>query len=122
MDRLLDEALHVGFSQSMILLYVKKNPRVSQRHISHDRDITPAAVSRHIEALVQKGYILQKDNTENKREHILEVSDRGEELVEEMITLMNDELDRVFNTINQQEMDEIDLLFNKLLNVFGEKH
>lgn len=119
LDRLLDNSFDIGFSQCMILLFVENNPRVSQRHISNERDITPAAVSRHVESLVEKGYLRQEENRRNKREHILEVSAEGERVARRMVELMNEELDRMFHEVNRREMDEIDRLFTKLLMMFG---
>lgn len=117
-DRVLDEFLHIGFSQSMILMYIHKHPKVSQREISSNRDITPAAVSRHIDMLIQKDYIKQKENELNKREHILETSEKGEKILVDIINTINNQLDGLFKNLNEDEIETLDKIFTKLLSSF----
>lgn len=116
LDRLLNDDLNIGFSQCMILMFVDHHPRVSQRDISDFRDITPAAVSRHVETLVTKGYMFQQENVQNKREYILEVSDQGRELLDEALQRINDELDRICIHVSREEAALLDDLYNRLLS------
>lgn len=118
MDKVLEAKLHIGFSQCMILMYVHKHPGVSQRDISHDREITPAAVSRHVETLVEKEYLRQGENQKNKREHILIVSPKGEHLLEKIMTLMDAEIENLFSGVSKEEIHTIDSVFSKLLSSF----
>lgn len=119
-DRVLETRLHIGFSQCLILMYVQKHPGVSQRDIAHDRDITPAAVSRHVESLVQHGYLTHSENIKNKKEHILDVSDKGKNLLEKVMTIMNTEIDSLFSDIPATDVETIDRVFSKLLVYFDD--
>lgn len=119
-NKVLDEFLHIGFSQSMILMYIHKHPKVSQREISSNRNITPAAVSRHIEMLIQKDFIKQKENELNKREHILEISEKGEEILTDVVDTINNHLENLFNDLDDEEIKTLDRIFTKLLGSFDD--
>lgn len=120
-DKILDEMLDIGFSQSMILMYIHSHPKTSQRDISSSRNITPAAVSRHVDILIQKDYIKLKENELNKREHILEISPMGEEVLFQVIGIINRELDTICHDLEKKEIEEVDKIFSKLLNSFDDK-
>lgn len=124
-DKKLDSELGIGFSQCMILMYVSAHTGVSQKNISKNRDITPAAVSRHIEALVKKKYLQLRSNKTNKREHILAVTSEGLYILENMVKIMNKELDVLCVAITAEETRLIDDVFTKLLSAIdasGENH
>lgn len=114
-DQKLDEETETGFSQCMILMYVKDNPGANQRNISEGRHITPAAVSRHIENLINKKYIKVSDK-KNRKEHSLELSDRGMDMLQRMILIVNQELDSLFSDISRREMESMDRIFSRLLS------
>jgi len=120
-DKILDEVLNIGFSQSMILMYINTHPKTSQRDISSNRNITPAAVSRHIDILIQKEYIQLKENKLNRREHILEISPKGEDVLYQIINIVNDQLDIICHDLDKKEIAEVDKIFTKLLISFDDK-
>lgn len=120
LDKRLQRDLSLSFSQCMILVHVAHNPHISQQHVACERDITPAAVSRHIEALVAAGFISRFDKVHNKREHVLEVTLRGRGIVKTAEEILEEEIDVLMKEISSDEAARVDSLFDKLLSRFNQ--
>jgi DNA-binding MarR family transcriptional regulator len=78
-DQLLRSDLGLGFSQFKIMSLLKEYPYSSQKTIARSLNLTPPAVSRHVESLLAKGLIATRVNPSNKREHFLSLTQRGKE-------------------------------------------
>jgi DNA-binding MarR family transcriptional regulator len=119
LDKRLQSDVGLSFSQCMILVHVAHNPHISQQHVACERDITPAAVSRHIEALVASGLISRFDKLANKREHVLEVTVRGRGVVKTAEEVLEEEIDLLMNEISKDEAQKVEHLFDILLTRFN---
>ncbi len=112
-DRVLDESLDIGFSQCMILMYLAQNPKVSQRDISYERNITPAAVSRHIVSLSRRGYVVLQENRDNRREHVVELSVIGEDVIDHAARIIDRELSRIFGDLTPEELRVLEKILGR---------
>jgi len=118
-DRRLQSDVGLSFSQCMILVHVAHNPRISQRHVACERDITPAAVSRHIEALVASGLISRFDKIANKREHVLEVTILGRGIVKTAEEVLEEEISCLLKELSVADVEKVETLFDLLLTRFN---
>lgn len=118
LDRRLQHDVGLSFSQCMILVHVAHNPHISQRHVAYERDITPAAVSRHIEALVEAGLISRFDREQNKREHVLEVTIRGRGVVKTAEEVLEEEIEALMKQLSHDDVKRVDSVFDRLLSRF----
>ena len=118
LDRRLQHDVGLSFSQAMILVHVAHHPHISQRHVAYERDITPAAVSRHIEALVEAGLISRFDREQNKREHVLEVTLRGRGIVKTAEEALEEEIDALMRQLSRDDVQKVDSVFDRLLSRF----
>ncbi|MHB1316531.1 MAG: MarR family winged helix-turn-helix transcriptional regulator [Minisyncoccota bacterium] len=119
LDKRLQSDVGLSFSQCMILVHVAHNPHVSQQHVACERDITPAAVSRHIEALVSSGLISRFDKVHNKREHVLEITILGKGVVETAEDILNEEINILMKELSKDEASRIESVFDRLLSHFS---
>jgi DNA-binding MarR family transcriptional regulator len=119
-DRKLLDDVGLSFSQCMILDVVYHNPEISQRAVAYERCITPAAVSRHIEALEELGFLTRHDREENKREHILVVTKQGERVVTHAERLIEATINALLEDVPKNEVDHMDHVLSLLLRRFRE--
>ena len=72
-----------GFSLTRyeILLYLSKNDSCLQMEIANHLEIDPAAVTRHLKILEEKGYVKRKRNPANAREVIVVLTDFAKEVL-----------------------------------------
>lgn len=83
-DRLLKERFNASFSQFMVLMAIDCCTKPSQQDIAQFMDLTPAAVSRQIDALVKSGSISRKPDPENRRSHMIALTPKGKSRMIEM--------------------------------------
>jgi DNA-binding MarR family transcriptional regulator len=83
-----------------------------------ERGITPAAVSRHLEVLEEMGFIRRKDREDNKREHILVVTDSGANLVSNAEELLDLAMDEIMSDVSKTEAENMNKILEKLLTRF----
>jgi DNA-binding MarR family transcriptional regulator len=117
-ERKLLEELGISYSQSMILSFIRNHPEISQRQVAMERGITPAAVSRHLEVLEEMGFIRRKDREDNKREHILVVTDSGANLVSNAEELLDLAMDEIMSDVSKTEAENMNKILEKLLTRF----
>ncbi len=115
--RLLSE-LGISYSQSMILDFIYSHPEISQRQVAMERHITPAAVSRHLEVLEEMGFIKRKDRDDNRREHIVVITDSGQKIVITAQTVVEDSVEDLIEDVSRGELEDMDLILEKLLKKF----
>ena len=116
LDRKLHSAIGLSFSQCMILVHIAHNPEISQRHVACERDITAAAVSRHIEALESLGFISREDNRVNKREHVLHITLSGKDIVDHAEKVIEQEVEFFSEYLEKKERDSFSFLCDKLIS------
>ena len=100
---ILANAHKMSFSQFMILVGFKCSEigPVSQTCIANQLHLTEATVSRHISSLVSMKYLSRKEDTENRRKHIISITDKGLVAFKEAQVLIDKELRDIFSTIKQ---------------------
>lgn len=118
LDKILQSEIDLSFSQSMILVHIAHHPDTSQRNVAYERYITPAAVSRHIETLEALGFISRIDNEANRREHMLQITKRGEEIVKFAEKMIDLEMKNMSDRLSRDEIDQINDVFERLLSRF----
>ena len=82
-SRAFDEALTgAGGSLPMwqVLVNLKANPRASQREIAEAMGVTEATLTHHLNAMDADGLLTRRRDPDNRRVHIMELTDRGEEM------------------------------------------
>jgi DNA-binding MarR family transcriptional regulator len=121
-DKAMQEELKWGFSQFMILAVLKFHPHCSQRTIAEERHLTEAAISRQVEGLMEKGWVVRQENPKNRREHMLELTFEGKEALKQGIAVMKKEIDKVFSVLQNEEKSVINTALDKLIKVIYTKN
>ncbi len=114
-DRALQQELDLSFCQCMILCSLKNNPDCSQQCIAKCRDLTEAAVSRQIDSLRKKKLIIRRENERNRREHILKLTPKGREVLEQATKLMLKTFDNAFAPVPASDMRRLEKMLTQLL-------
>ena len=99
------EAFGIHRSQHMMLMYISRNDKISQRQIAEHFNISPAAVAVTLKKLESNGLVIR--NTASRRNDIC-ISDKGTKII--------DETRNIFGAIDRLMFKgftdaEIDLLF-----------
>lgn len=113
-DTVLQEELAITFSQFKIIMAIDHST-VSQREIASYWDMTEAAVSRQVDLLVQKKLATRKENPENRREHVLELTKEGKKLYEKGLDVIRKNHNEIFAVLDEREKKVLSEGLHKLL-------
>ncbi len=126
MDRLADQALRqhgdLTFSQLSLLMGVRRHGRLSQLAIAKFHGVTPAAVSRRVQDLVDRKFVHRTINQKNRREHILTLTKAGEQRLDRMMELLDQHLTPYFQTVPLAERKRLSKLLDRLWKSFEPDH
>lgn len=115
-DALLRKQFEISFIQFMIISTLYQNPRVTQRFLVQNINMTPGAISRQVDVLVSKRLITRTQNKLNRREHQLKVTKNGNVIVKDARKLLEAELEAIFEPISEQEQQQIVTLVKTVLH------
>lgn len=111
----LSVAKGISFSQFMILLALHCKEVSSQSTIAEFLYLTEATVSRHINAFTKEGYVIRKEDPENRRKHILTLTQKGTRAFEHAQQIIDHELKNIFEVIPLRDRTHITNAFEKVM-------
>ncbi len=103
-DQVLQEQLGIGYSQYKILMVLEWNPRVQQRSIAESLGQTEASISRQIKLLQNKGLLVTKPDSQNRRKHITAPTTLGMQLTEAATAILRRNLGPEFARMGDDQL------------------
>jgi MarR family transcriptional regulator for hemolysin len=104
-DRLLADNRKGTFSQLLILTAIARCKAASQQKLAEFLNLTPAAVSRQIDALVTAGFIIREDDPHNRRTHVIRLTPAGEKKYTAMKTALLNTFKEKIDAVDQLELE-----------------
>ncbi len=77
------EAFGIHRSQHMMLMYISKNEKISQRQIAEHFNISPAAVAVTLKKLESSGLVIRNAAQTDSRRNDISISDKGMKIIDE---------------------------------------
>jgi DNA-binding MarR family transcriptional regulator len=111
-QKILQTKLDISYFQFLILCMVDSNPEATQKDLSVMLKYTEAAVSKQVEILRKSGFLDIQVDKNNRRQHILSLTDLGTQIVQKAYKLLNDAGSLFFQTLEKAEQT----VFNKSLS------
>lgn len=88
-DAALQERLGIGYSQFKVLLALRGRTGTRQRVIANSLGQTEASISRQVKFMQHKGFLHVTINPRNRREHTVELSAKGQRVIDEALLVLN---------------------------------
>jgi len=114
-DQALQEQLGVGFSQFKLMMVLQRNPHIQQRQIADRLGQTEASISRQIKLMHKEGMLSTHISPQNKREHITQLTPKGDRLTEQAMIVLNNYHSPTFTNISEKDQQ-------KLIELLGVLH
>ena len=102
-------------SQGRILKIVSCHDGISQRKLQEIVGIKPGSLSEVILKLEKLGYIIRKQDKNDKRRWNVFITEAGTEAFAEIHKAHEEESAHVFDALNEAEMQELSSILNKLI-------
>jgi MarR family transcriptional regulator for hemolysin len=122
--RAFDQALAgAGGSQPVwqILISLKTRPVANQRELADAVGIQGATLTHHLNGMETAGLVTRRRDPENRRVHVVELTDHGEKLFHQLATAAIAHDQRMRQGLSDAEITQLaDLLHRLAANVTGE--
>lgn len=96
--------LDVTMDQLKSLIFVQLRGSSNLRHLAEELGITPANMTGIADRLSASGLVNRRQNPEDRREQLLELTDEGEELLNALRDRMIKEESEILNHLNSEEL------------------
>lgn len=103
------------------LLILNENEGISQNEISRELSVDKAMSARTIKKLIELGYIEKRENKEDIRAYRLFLTDKGREVIPEIIKVIHSWIDILVEGCNEEEM-EVGIRFLDKVLLNARKH
>ena len=117
-DHLLAKSLDTTFSQFLLLTAISRCPGLSQQKIATFLNLTPAAISRQIDNLVNAGYIVREEDPESRRAHVVNLTEKGKERHEAMKTVLLRSFKSRIDGIAEKDIEMVNHVLHTILMTF----
>jgi len=113
-ERALAEAGRVTLMQLTLLRIVEDCPRVTQREVAAIVNLTEAAVSRQVEGLIRKKYVVRKKIPEQRRAMALSLTVEGEKELQAAMRTGFTVIERFYAGVPNDDMATIGRAFSAI--------
>lgn len=106
-DQILFGQFGIGLAQYKILSVVKEHPYTKQLTIANTLGQTEASISRQIKLLQQAGMIVAIKNPDNRREHLITATTRGQNVTEAANKALSLYYDNFFKKLSTKQQKQL---------------
>lgn len=108
-------------AEAKILLRISyaKNEAISQETLVEDLGVTKAAISRAVNALVNKKYVLKNRSKIDRREYGLTLTNEAKKMIPMIIKIYDSVYLKALGGVNDEEIAFLKILFSKVSNNIG---
>ncbi|SHJ36577.1 MarR family winged helix-turn-helix transcriptional regulator [Parasporobacterium paucivorans] len=98
--------LDIGFSEQVILMYLSENKNVSQDDIVKHFMIDKGAIAKSLSKLEAKDYIIRNENPLDKREKLILLSSKSEQIFDYMKLILEEWNQYFFRGLSSEEIEQ----------------
>lgn len=102
------------FGEQIILMFISAHENVNQDTISKAFKIDKGMVAKTLNKLEQKGYIMRKQNPDNKRENIISLTQQGTDILIHMSTVLKEWNDILYEGMSKEDIAYVTKLIEKM--------
>lgn len=110
------EGLGFGRAHHRVLHFVGRGPGMTVAQLLDMLRITKQSLSRVLKELLEKGYVLQKEGEDDRRQRLLYLTDKGEALWQELIAPQKKRFRRAVSGLAQGDGGTYQDLLLQLIN------
>ncbi len=99
--------LTVSQVRALVMLACDDPEPIAGGQIADRIGASPAAVSRALDGLVQKGFVTRRESTTDRRVRLFATTAPGRELADDLVALRRAQIDRFLNTLDLAERERV---------------
>ena len=114
-EKELTARMDLTFPQFMMMVMIKHKAGGKQSEMAKMGHLTEAAVSRMVEGMVEKGLVTRKENPGNRREHIIEMTEKGGKELAGGLEIVSECMGNIFGVLSKQEQKDLSEFFKNVV-------
>lgn len=104
----------VSLVQSHILYEIQKQPDSSMQDVSERLGMDITTFSRQIQTLIKRELVMKNASPSDKRTYLLTLTDKGEQVAEEIDRQMGESFDMIFSSMTTFEKNTVQEAIRRL--------
>ncbi|MBZ9729909.1 MarR family transcriptional regulator [Salegentibacter sp. JZCK2] len=105
----------VTINQILLMLQIDRNPEISQVELAELLFKDVASVTRMIELLVKRNFLLREEDKKDRRKKALKTTDKGKRVLELAIPIIKKNREIAQNDITEEEKEILFKLLGKII-------
>lgn len=97
------EQFGLGPGQQAYLLTLSARTSVTQEEVARRHQVDKANAARALQSLEQKGYVVRRPGTEDKRERLVTLTERGEAVRRDVQAILTEWITILADTVSERE-------------------
>lgn len=106
----------ITIDQCLVLMILKKDAKISQNELANLIFKDNASVTRMIELMVKKDYLIRTIHKEDRRKFNLEITEKGKKTLELINPIVQINRETALNGLSLEEINLLDKTLNKIIN------
>ncbi len=103
------------FGEQIIVMYLSANENVNQDTISKTFIIDKGMVAKTLNKLERKGFIMRKQNPNNKRENIISITQKGTDILNNMRAVLKEWNEILYEGMSKEDIASVKRLTGKMV-------
>lgn len=109
----------ITVDQALILQFLSRGENLSQKELAGLLFKEDASITRMVESLVKKKYLVRKKDTNDRRKSVLKITDKGLTNMDVLESIILSNRKKALEGITQQELDQMNAVLKKIINNCG---
>ncbi|MEM1337569.1 MAG: MarR family transcriptional regulator [Bacteroidota bacterium] len=105
----------ITIDQGMVLLFLNKYPKLTQKEIAKLVFKDNASMTRMINTMVRKKYLKRSMNSEDRRRYKIEITDRGNEILKTLPHIIHSNRKSSLQGITKNERNQLEIILGKII-------
>lgn len=106
----------ITIDQCLVLIILKKYAKISQNELANLIFKDNASITRMIELMVKKDYLIRTIHKEDRRKFNLEITEKGKKTLELINPIVQINRETALNGLSLEEINLLDKTLNKIIN------
>lgn len=94
----------LSFGEQVIIMFLSQHENVNQDTISKRYMIDKGMIAKTLNKLEQKGFIMRKQNPNNKRENIISLTQKGTDILNNMGDILKEWNEILYEGMSEEEI------------------
>jgi DNA-binding MarR family transcriptional regulator len=101
--------------QTLILQFLSRKENLSQKELAELLLKEDASITRMVESLVKKKYLVRKKDSNDRRKSILKITDKGLNSLNALEAVVISNRQKALNSITEDELAQVTTILNKII-------